>query len=80
MGNAQWMKNNVLDNLNVILNNVTYKYELICHIAFRCKNYKCVNDRSQCDKPSFTYSASQIERVILPYENNEVNFAFDRNG
>lgn len=49
-------------------------------LAFRCKNFKCVKNINQCDRPYSTFSALQIDRTFDPLEDTRVNFAFDSNG
>lgn len=37
-------------------------------IAFRCKNFDCVVDLTDCDRPFSTYAALQIDVTIDPYQ------------
>jgi hypothetical protein len=49
-------------------------------IAFRCKNFKCVEDLTQCDRPYTTYRALSLETTFDPLVDTSVNFAFDQHG
>jgi len=63
---------------NALFKNVSFLR--LKYLAFRCKNFKCVEDLTQCDRPYTTYRALSLEATFDPLVDTSVDFAFDQHG